>query len=740
MKNVKLDSVMSDGRTPILEIWGHLGAPEKLMELKSKYPWQFKSKTGMVDLIHADILANGIQGNIKKMDVTFDYYHSSRLPRAKAIHLDYCKFLILNNQKHMISSYLNSKKYSRDDLYENLVLPLFAACPPSVFVLHFDKMQSNVRTILLGDIRIRLLILRSHILEKKIKPINHLVKTIDPAIINQNPDILEGLYLVLKSILEKKADNFVSQKKKMEAFKAIPSKMPKDVTKLYPMLDLCHFDLEEELLKIKNVGNVELLQDQVFSRNRRLVKAYQDWAEYFLRNNRKVLGFCPSRDDFHLIAMAQMHGSISLEEMEGALIDMVKIMAHLKMRPSEKTIIAINRFFNMSRYIPSKWKYNLHRLQNNKLSEDPKVFGIAKSPLFSKFRYSVESKYVDDANVHALSLIDQGFNFVRSPEHFIMLVNLNIQTKNFQCLRALFRAYLKKYDLNNDDSFYCNAIFSMVRKGLYNETAELIDYVATTVNVFPESETIVDLISHISNQPTISRRLLMAANAVISYLDPEKVSSEIVEKAIYIAFTANKDLDIASRMFSLSLERQIKIGNWCYQQLLHIFGSHKRKDLLLKAVENYVGHGVTIMPINIAFEYFLSLKDLEGVRKVLRLVRTSSLELDNLSYKWILLGFASLDSNMKAAEALWNSVGPEAFSYSNIPYYTMILGYSRMKTDEADEKLIQMATDIIEKASANKLKFRAMEEIVSFMIEREFTECADYFLEVMHQKLKGDDN
>jgi hypothetical protein len=528
----------------------------------------------------------------------------------------------------------------------------------------------------------------------------------------------------------------------MKAFKCIPSIQPKYIEDLYPMINMCFSDLEAELVKCRIDGSS---QNAVhFKNQRRLLMTYLDWAENFL--NTKSYKFVPNQEDFLLIIKALLEASLNLEEVEKALVEMIDITLHFKMEIPDETILEVNRFFNNAKYLAVKWKIKLSKLEasedrvvENKMDRvvDIKKNNSLKASNVSQFRHLVGKKQVDEANEIALKLIEQGYKFSSCAEHFIMLVNMNISGEKFDKLKILFREYLKSLNkFGQDDSFYISTLFSMIQRKLYAQTAELIEEIAATIGILPDQGVIQDIIFHIAQLPQISHEVLHGAIRVFSFLPPEKLDRKLVEEMIFIAYSANKDLNLASHVFNLALEGNIKLGNWCYQQILHIFAAHKSKDLILKVIAEYSNLGGNIMPINIAFEHFVSHKDLDGMKQVLRLVRKSSLELDALSYKWILQGFAFMDSNMQSAEALWRSIKENAFSYSDTPYKIMILGYSRMRTAETDEKMVNMTNDWMQKKNAN-VNLNLVEDIVSFMINEGFIDCADYFLETMRINLKG---
>jgi hypothetical protein len=93
-----------------------------------------------------------------------------------------------------------------------------------------------------------------------------------------------------------------------------------------------------------------------------------------------------------------------------------------------------------------------------------------------------------------------------------------------------------------------------------------------------------------------------------------------------------------------------------------------------------------------------------------------------------------MDSNMQSAEDLWKTIKDNAFSYSDTPYKIMILGYSRLRTAVADEKMVGIMMDWMQKKNQ---KLNVIETVVSFMIKEGFIDCADYFLETMRINLKG---
>lgn len=719
----------------LLQIWGFLGATDKLAALKEQYPMSLNTKPKMAEFINANIVARGLQEDSKSMEIAYNFYLTSRLPSIAQIHLDYCKFLILNNRNNVISNIINSKKYSNQDLYFNLFLPLFANCPPTIFLHHFDKITPHIKKNLLGETRILLLVIRSCISLGNFKSIVNLIKSMEHSVLNQHPDILEGLYLGLKSVLEKR-NSYENAEEKMAVFKSIPPLPPKDVVELYPMIEACYSDLEKELEKLKTYSssNQKIVE---YRYNRRLLKCYWDWAENFRETKRTSGNFVPNQEDFLLIIKVLLNASISVEEVEKSLVEMICIMDHFEMKPiPDEARIEINRFFNAARYLPANWKLKLSQWTDSVRTISSVRLDPLSSASINHFRDFLKSNQLDEANRLAVRLIENGYNFSKSADFFIKLVNLNISGSKFKELRILFRTYLKSMakPLAGCDSFYFATLFSMIQRRLCLEAVELIEDVAATTGVLPDIVVISELIFQISANPQISRELLQGAICVFSYFPREKLNRRVVEAMIGIAFTADKDLDLAIRVFNLALERKIKFGNWYYQHLLHVFAAHRRQDLMLQAIEAYLEDGGTIMPINVAFEYFVSLRDLEGMKKVLRLVRKSSLELDALSYKWILQGFASMDSNMQSAEDLWKTIKDNAFSYSDTPYKIMILGYSRLRTAVADEKMVGIMMDWMQKKNQ---KLNVIETVVSFMIKEGFIDCADYFLETMRINLKG---
>ena len=559
-----------------------------------------------------------------------------------------------------------------------------------------------------------------------------MVKSTDPQIINQNLDILDGLYCGLKSMIENRRV-FMNLQEKKDVFNAIPVKRPSDVTELYPLMDVCYSDLEEELKSARNLNDA----DHGFKKSVKLRKAFHIWAEHYLTMVHNANEFIPTKEDFQLIVKAIMNSSFSMQDVESSLLIVSETAAHLNKWPlADDTMSEINRFFNMARYIPSKWKTQLNRLKNKENPVTKSTIKLYKSPLLAKFRYALDSKHMDSANSYALQLLEEGFNFLESSKYFLMLVNLNIKFKQFGQLRLLFRSYVKCFELK-DDPFYYNTVFSMVKSGLFVEAAELIEDMATSVNVLPESMMIHDFIYNLSKLPHVNQKQLKSAQSVFAYLNPGRYTGDIVEQMIFIASNADKNLDVALQIFNISLEHRVKLGNWSYQHLLHIFSAHKRDDLVLQVIQTYIPQGDNIMPVNIAFEHFLSMKDLEKIKDVLRMVRKSSLEFDAFSHKWILKGFAYLDSNMEKAESLWESVQSKSLAYSDSPSRIMITGYSRMQTEQADQKMVQMVAELMDKIHSPKMKFRVIHDVVLFMVDEGFVECADYFLAVMHEKLNG---